>query len=378
MQAPENSDGPFVAPRPRRGLRLAVLFAGGTLVIAAFVVPLGLGVFSLPTFLHLFPQPRTQLTVRLDTGAVPRLVVRTLSEDVRSLMRETRIGFASTTPSGDGVDVTIREGTDREQAIARLCELSRQPKAAGGAETERFTIADAGGAVLRLAPTAAAIAEGVDRALDQTIDVLGQRIRSLDLKPAFSREGEDRIVIEVPRQLDPTRLKAVIVTPGRLTFRLVDTSVGAEEAKLGQMPTQSEILPDRNGTLYLVEKRVAMSGESLVDAQPSYDQGTDQPIVSFRFNAAGSRQFARVTAEKVGSPFAVVLDGVVLAAPVIREPILGGSGQISGGFTLESANNLAILLRSGALPAPLTIIEERTLETRAAPLGTWPHLAFAK
>ena len=102
MQAPENSDGPFVAPRPRRGLKLAVLLAGGTLVIAAFVVPLGLGVFSLPTFLHLLPQPRTQLTVRLDTGAVPRLVVRTLSEDVRSLMRETRIGFASTTPSGDG------------------------------------------------------------------------------------------------------------------------------------------------------------------------------------------------------------------------------------------------------------------------------------
>jgi preprotein translocase subunit SecD len=351
-------------------MRLAVLLAGGTFAIAALAVVSGLGVFPGLHFLPQAPQPRTQLTVRLDTGAVPGLVVRALSEDVRSLMRETRIGFASIAPSGDSVEVTIREGTDREQAVARLRELSRQGGPTGGAETERFTLAEAGGAVLRLAPTPAAIAEGLDRALDRTIDVLRQRIGGLQLKPTFSREGEDGIVIEIPRQPDTARLKAVIVTPGKLTFRMVDTSVRAEEAKLDRMPPQFEILQDQHGTPYLVEKRVAISGENLVDAQPSYDQRTDQPIVSFRFDAAGSRQFARVTAEKVGSPFAVVLDGVVLAAPIIREPILGGSGQISGSFTVETANNLAILLRSGALPAPLTIIEERTLEKPAATLGT--------
>jgi preprotein translocase subunit SecD len=272
-------------------------------------------------------------------------------------MRETRIGFASIAPTGDSVEVTVREGADREQAVARLRELSRQPAAAGGAETERFTVADANGAVLRLVPTPAAIAEGVNRALDQTIDVLGRRIGSLELKPTFKRESDDRIVIEVPRQPDTTRLKAFIVAPGKLTLRFVDMSVGVEEAKLGRMPSQSELLQDQNGTSYLVEKRVAMSGENLMDAQPGLDQRTNEPIVSFRFNPVGSRQFARVTAEKVGSPFAVVLDGLVLAAPIIREPILGGSGQISGSFTLESANSLAILLRSGALPAPLTVIE---------------------
>jgi preprotein translocase subunit SecD len=369
MQVTEKSDDRFVAPKPRRGMRLAVLLAGGTVATVALVVLFGLGVFPGRQLLHLAPQPRTQLTVRLDTGAVPQLVVRALSEDVRRLMRETRIGFASMAPFGDSVEVTIREGADREQAMARLGEMSRQPGAKGGPATERFTIADAGGGVLRLAPTPAAIAEGADRTLNQTINVLGQRIGSLDLKPTFNREGDDRIVIEVPRQPDMTRLKAVIVTPGRLAFRLLDMSVRAEEAKFGQMPSESELLPDQNGAPYLVEKRVAVSGENLVDAKPGYDQRTDQPIVSFRFNSAGSRQFARVTTEKVGSPFAVVLDGVVLAAPVIREPILGGSGQISGNFTLESANNLAILLRSGALPAPLTIIEERTLENSAANLG---------
>jgi preprotein translocase subunit SecD len=127
------------------------------------------------------------------------------------------------------------------------------------------------------------------------------------------------------------------------------------------MPPQSEILQDQRGTDFLVEKRIAMTGDNLVDAQPGLGRFNDDPLVNFRFNAVGTRQFARTTAEKVGSPLAVVLDGVVLAAPIIREPILGGSGQISGNFTVESANNLAIMLRSGALPVPLTVIDERAL-----------------
>jgi preprotein translocase subunit SecD len=216
--------------------------------------------------------------------------------------------------------------------------------------------------LLRLTPTPAAIAEGVVRAVDQTIDVLGQRIDSLKLRPVFNREGEDRIVIEVPRQPDMTRFKEFIVAPGKLAFRFVDTSVSVEEAKLGRMPPESEILQDQKSTPLLVEKRVAVSGENLADAQPSLDSRTNKPVVNFRLNAIGSRQLARVTAEKVGLPFAVVLDGVVLTAPIIRDPILGGSGQIAGDFSLESANNLAILLRSGALPVPITIVEERSLE----------------
>jgi preprotein translocase subunit SecD len=343
-------------------MRLAVGLAGGAFLILALALAVSLGNRLGTGFLHQDPQPRTRLTVRMDTDAAPQMAARTLFATIRDGMREPRLGFASIAPSGDSVDVTILDGVDREQALARLRELSRPPGSTYGAETERFTIADAPDAVLRLTPTPAALAEGMARAVDQTIDVLGRRVDSMGLEPTFNRGGDGRIVVEVPRQPDTARLKAVIATPGKLAFRFVDTSIRVEEAKLGQVPPQSEILQDRDGAPYLVEKRISMSGENLVDAQAGFDQRTNEPIVAFRFNAAGTRQFARMTGEKVGVPFAVVLDGVVLAAPIIREPILGGSGQISGAFTVESANNLAILLRSGALPAPLTIVEERTLE----------------
>src|SRR5204862_2848327 len=129
----------------------------------------------------------------------------------------------------------------------------------------------------------------------------------------------------------------------------------------GRAPPESELLNSRDKVPYVIERRVMVSGEDLVDAQPGFDQRTREPIVSFRFNNAGGRRFAQVTQENVGKPFAIVLDNEVISAPVIREPILGGSGQISGNFTVQAANDLAILLRAGALPAPLQIIEERTV-----------------
>ena len=130
------------------------------------------------------------------------------------------------------------------------------------------------------------------------------------------------------------------------------------------MPPDDDLLKGtkaENSQPYLIEKRVVVSGEDLTDAQPGFDQRNGEPIVTFRFNNNGARRFAQVTQENVGKPFAIVLDNEVISAPVIREPILGGSGQISGNFTVQSANDLAILLRAGALPAPLTIIEERTV-----------------
>jgi preprotein translocase subunit SecD len=340
-------------------MKLVAGLAGGLLLVLAVGVSVYFGAGVLH---HQDPQPRSQLTVKIDTDPVARMVVRMLFVTIRDGLREPRVGFASIAPSEDTIEVTIAEGVGRDQVLTRLRELSRTSGAAGATEAERFAISDASGTALRLTPTSAAMAEGLARALDQAIDVLGRRINDMGLAPAFEREGNDRIVIRVPRQSDTARLKEVITTPGKLTLRLIDVSMRPDEAKAGSMPPQSEILPDRNGVQHLVEKRVAIAGESLVDAQASYDQRTREAIVNFRFNSAGRRQFARITAEKVGSPFAVVLDGVVLTAPVIREPILGGSGQISGNFTVQSANNLAILLRSGALPAPLTIIDERAIE----------------
>ena len=183
------------------------------------------------------------------------------------------------------------------------------------------------------------------------------------MEPLIQRQGTDRILVQVPGLQDPTRLKQLLGKTAKLDFRMVDTGASPEQAVQGRTPPEDDLLysASQPKTPYLVEKRILVSGGDLTDAQPGFDQRTSEPIVSFRFNTSGARKFAQVTQENVGKPFAIVLDNEVISAPVIREPILGGSGQISGSFTVQSANDLAILLRAGALPAPLTIIEERTV-----------------
>jgi preprotein translocase subunit SecD len=167
--------------------------------------------------------------------------------------------------------------------------------------------------------------------------------------------------VQVPGLQDPTRLKEILGKTAKLDFRMVDLSMSPEQVLATQPPEDSEILDGQNGGKYLVEKRVLVSGADLVDAEPGFDPQTNQPIVNFRFNSTGARKFAEATEQNVGRPFAIVLDSKVVSAPVIREPILGGQGQISGDFTVQQANDLAILLRAGALPVPLTIVEENTV-----------------
>jgi preprotein translocase subunit SecD len=167
----------------------------------------------------------------------------------------------------------------------------------------------------------------------------------------------------VPGLQDPTRLKALLGQTAKMDFRMVDTTVPPDQAVQGRVPPDSELLQSAESpnTPYVVKKQVLVSGGDLTDAQPGFDQRNGQPIVSFKFNTSGSRKFAQATIDNVKQPFAIVLDNKVISAPVIQEPITGGQGQISGNFTVQQANDLAILLRAGALPAPLTIIEERTV-----------------
>jgi preprotein translocase subunit SecD len=167
----------------------------------------------------------------------------------------------------------------------------------------------------------------------------------------------------VPGLQDPTRLKQLLGKTAKMDFRMVDSSVPADQAVQGRVPPDAEVLMSAQSPKvpYVVKKQVLVSGADLIDAQPSFDSRTSEPIVTFRFNTNGARKFAQATSANVGQPFAIVLDNEVISAPVIREPITGGSGQISGNFTVQQANDLAILLRAGALPAPLTIIEERTV-----------------
>ena len=310
-------------------------------------------------------QGGSHILLEVDTRAVRREMLEALRDDVRRVLREARIGYTGLVLRGNGVEVRIREGANADQAQSKLAALSQPLGGFLGTTGQRsIDVTSEPGGLIRLTLTDPAIVERVRQSVDQSIQIIERRVNELGtVEPLIQREGTDRILVQVPGLQDPTRLKQLLGKTAKLDFRMVDTNGSVEEALRGTVPPDDDLLYSsaQPKTPYLIEKRVLVSGADLTDAQPGFDQRTSEPIVSFRFNTSGARKFAQATQENVGKPFAIVLDNEVISAPVIREPILGGSGQISGSFTVQSANDLAILLRAGALPAPLTIIEERTV-----------------
>ena len=307
-------------------------------------------------------QGGSHLLLEVDTNAVRKERLQSLADDVLRTLRQARIPFTGRAVRGNGVEVHITRDTDVDTALSKLRELSQPLSGILGASGQRSIEITNNGGLITLTPTEAAFTERIRQAVDQSIEIIQRRVNELGLvEPTIQREGIDRILVQVPGLQDPSRLKQILGKTAKLDFRMVDLSMTAEQAEASHPPADSEILDGEGGTKYLIEKRVLVSGGDLVDAQPGFDQRTNEPIVSFRFNSSGARKFAEATQQNVGKPFAIVLDNKVISAPVIREPILGGSGQISGNFTVQQANDLAILLRAGALPAPLTIIEERTV-----------------
>ena len=350
------------------------------IVLTAFVVCL----FAVPNFLPekmvqswpkwaqrhvvlgLDLQGGSHILLEVDTNAVRKEKLESLRDDVRRVLRDARVGYTGLVVRGNTVEVRIREGSNFDQAVDKLRELSQPLGGILGSSTGQRTldVTTEAGSLVRLTVTDPALIERVRQSVEQSIQIIERRVNELGtVEPLIQRQGTDRILVQVPGLQDPTRLKELLGKTAKLDFRMVDVSMPAEQAAQGRVPPDDEILysTTQPKTPYLVEKRILVSGGDLTDAQPGFDQRTSEPIVSFRFNTSGARKFAQVTQENVGKPFAIVLDNQVISAPVIREPILGGSGQISGSFTVESANDLAILLRAGALPAPLTIIEERTV-----------------
>jgi preprotein translocase subunit SecD len=310
-------------------------------------------------------QGGSHILLAVDTNAVRKEQLEALRDDARRVLRDARIGYTGLVVRGNSVEVRIRDGANAGQALPKLRELS-QPLGgfAGTTGARTIEVSQEANNLIRLTVTEPAIAERVRQAVDQSIQIIERRVNELGtVEPLIQRQGADRVLVQVPGLQDPTRLKELLGKTAKLDFRLVDLSMSPQQAQQTRPPAESEILMSSQAPKvpYLIEKRVVVSGADLTDAQPGFDQRTSEPIVSFRFNSSGARKFAQVTQENVGKPFAIVLDNEVISAPVIREPILGGSGQISGGFTVQQANDLAILLRAGALPAPLTIIEERTV-----------------
>jgi len=200
-------------------------------------------------------------------------------------------------------------------------------------------------------------------AVEQSIEIVRRRIDETGTRePLIQRQGAARILVQLPGIDNPERIKEILKKTAKLTFRFVSDKTSVEEARQRGVPPGYELVPsdDQYQREYLLERRVIVSGGNLVDAQPGFDQN-NLPAVNFRFDAVGGQKFGKATQDNVNRLFAIVLDGKVISAPRIRQPILGGSGQITGNFTTQSASDLALLLRAGALPADLVIIEERSV-----------------
>ena len=312
-------------------------------------------------------QGGSHILLEVDVNDVRQQRLDQIRDDVRRVLRDAKIGYTDLAIRGTTVQVRIREGSDFQLALSKLRELAIPLGGIlGGTGQRSLEVSDAGGGLVRLTVTEAAMNERIRQVVEQAIPIIERRINEMGLvEPTVQRQGIDRILVQVPGLGDPQRLLDLIGRTAKLEFRLVDMSMSAQDALATRPPPDSEVLYEKTASgqrmPVLVQKQVMVSGADLTDAQASFDQQTGEPIVLFRFNAAGARRFGQVTTENVGRPFAIVLDGEVISAPVIRQPITGGSGQISGNFTVESANNLAILLRAGALPAKLTPIEQRVV-----------------
>jgi preprotein translocase subunit SecD len=310
-------------------------------------------------------QGGSYLLLEVDSNYVRKEKLDQVRDDARRALREAKIGYTGLNARNDAVEVRISRDTDFQTALSKLRELSQPLGGLLGSNGQRsLEVTDAGSGVIRMTVPQAAITDRIRQTIEQSIQIVERRVNQLGtVEPVIQRQGTDRILVQVPGLQDPSELKRILGKTAKMEFRMVDSAVPLDQAAQGSVPPDDEILMSAQApkTPYAIKRQVVVSGGELQDAQPGFDQRSGEPIVSFRFNSTGSRKFAQSTSENVGQPFAIVLDNEVISAPVIREPITGGSGQISGNFTVQSANELAILLRAGALPAPLTVIEERTV-----------------
>jgi SecD/SecF fusion protein len=302
-------------------------------------------------------QGGSHVLLEVDVPDLLRTQTTQLRDDVRRVLRETRVspqGGIQLTPRG--VQIRVPDPADRERLLPRLQELSQPLGNAiiGQSGNRDIDVATTPDGLITLTYSEAGVNEKVRRAVDQAIEVLRRRVDALGTtEPNIQRQGVDRILVQVPGLQDPQRLKDILGRTAKLEFRL-----------LGQQgATDVDMLPmrDAGNQPVPVERQIIVEGGDLVDAQPAFDSRTNEPIVNFRFNIRGAQRFGQATTENIGRPLAIVLDNEVISAPTIQSAITGGSGQISGRFTVQQANDLAVLLRAGALPAKLTIVEERTV-----------------
>ncbi|HEY6870635.1 MAG TPA: protein translocase subunit SecD [Novosphingobium sp.] len=323
------------------------------------------------------PRPEVNLGLDLAGGShilleanpdqVRRQRLEAMDEDVRQRLKQNapdvRIGDISTK---DGtVSFMIEDPAQLDKAREAVLPLTSGAQLTGQRDWD-IQVLD--GNRIVLTPTQAGIDQAVSQAMDTATEVVRKRIDALGTRePTIIRQGAQRIVVQVPGLKDPAALKALLGQTAKLEFKLVDGTASPADLAQGIVPPGSQIVPCGDaracgGAPVIAVKRLGgIKGDQLTNAQQTFEQQRNQPVVSITFDQAGGAKFAKLTSENVGKPFAIILDGKVISAPNINEPILGGSAQISGSFTVESANQLAISLRSGALPVDLKVVEERSV-----------------
>jgi preprotein translocase subunit SecD len=288
------------------------------------------------------------LEVATDTVIDERM--QALVDQTRAELRSAKIGYTDLALNNGVVHFHLTDPSQGDAARQALQDMDH----------DLSISADANGFAVKM--TDAKILDRKRAAINQSIEIVRRRIDETGTRePSIQRQGDNRILVQLPGVDDPEHIKNLLGQTAKLTFRLVDETANVADAQSGRVPPGEELLPsaEQGGRPMVVQKRVMVSGDTLVDAQPSFQNG--EPVVSFKFDSAGGKRFGEATRTNTGHLFAIILDNKVISAPVIREPILGGSGVISGSFTTQRAQDLALLLRAGALPAPIKILEERTV-----------------
>ncbi|HEY2662681.1 MAG TPA: protein translocase subunit SecD [Caulobacteraceae bacterium] len=308
-------------------------------------------------------QGGSYLLLEVDTNALLKERLTNLVEDVRTTLRDKQIIFSGLGQANGSVTVRINDPSQVQAAVQALQGLGQPLTGAAGGGRDVIVGTGPDQRVVLSLQSQALVADAA-KAVTGDVEILRRRIDALGTKePSITRQGADRIVVEVPGESNPERLKAVIGQTAKLSFQMLDETVTPQDIAAGRIPPEDVVIPsgDNYAPAYAINRRVLVTGEMLTNAGSSTSSQTGQWVVTFRFNGQGARRFGDATTQNVGKRFAIILDNKVLSAPTINEPILGGSGEISGHFTPESANDLAVLLRSGALPAPLTVQEQRTV-----------------
>ena len=327
-------------------------------LVPSGVVPLWLPHQKLNLGLDL--QGGSYLLLEVDTEALRKERLTNLTEDMRTKLQEAQTDFNGLGVVSDTIEVRITDPTKVDTAYTLLNNQLGERLLTGGRDV---IVQRAPDQHIRVSFVPQAANAAARDAVSRSIEIIRKRIDALGTKePIITQQGSNRIVVEAPGESDPEKLKAVIGKTAKLTFQMVDTEAAPEDVAAGRIPPDDVALPSDDGfqPAYVVKRRSVVTGEMLTSASGSHDEN-NAPAVAFSFNAIGTQRFAQVTSQNIGKPFAIVLDGRIISAPRINSAITGGSGIITGHFTEESAHELALLLKTGALPAPLNVVEERTV-----------------